>query len=67
MAMTADDILNEYVECTVCGSDTALLCSPCGDPICSNCACPNGCEAAMAATPWHLGWASAAQPDALRP
>jgi len=59
MAMTASDILNEYVECTVCGTDTALLCSPCGDPICHNCACPNGCEAAASATPWHGGWISA--------
>jgi len=36
---TAED----YAECTVCRSDTTLLCSPCGDPVCHNCSCPNGC------------------------
>jgi hypothetical protein len=48
MAMTADNTLNEFVECTVCGTDTANLCSPCGDPVCHNCACPNGCETLLA-------------------
>jgi hypothetical protein len=41
--------INE-AECTVCRSDTALLCSPCGDPVCHNCACPNGCEELIHAT-----------------
>ena len=54
MAMTANDTLNEYVECTVCGTDTAMLCSPCGDPVCHNCACPNGCAALLAEpVPFH--------------
>ncbi len=35
---------SDYAECTVCRSDTALVCSPCGDPVCHNCACPNGCQ-----------------------
>ena len=38
----------EYAECAVCRSDTRQLCSPCGDPVCHNCACPNGCEAITA-------------------
>ena len=46
-----------YAECAVCRSDTRLLCSPCGDPICHNCACPNGCEAIAA---------SAAEPASRR-
>ncbi len=40
----------DYAECTVCRSDTALLCSPCGDPVCHNCSCPNGCEELIHAT-----------------
>jgi hypothetical protein len=47
MAMTAGDLQNEYAECTVCRSDTALLCSPCGDPVGPIGACPNGCEASL--------------------
>lgn len=47
MAKTADDLQNGYAECTVCRTDTALLCSPCGDPVCHNCLCPNGCEAGL--------------------
>jgi hypothetical protein len=47
-ATCADETFNEYAECTVCRTDTALLCSPCGDPVCHNCACPNGCEAEIA-------------------
>jgi hypothetical protein len=65
MAMTREDTFNEYVECTVCGSDTARLCSPCGDPVCHNCACPNGCEAALLEPParrspafWHADLAA---------
>lgn len=38
------EIQVQEAECTVCRSDTALLCSPCGDPVCHNCSCPNGCE-----------------------
>ena len=40
--------IDGYAECAVCRSDTRLLCSPCGDPVCHNCACPNGCEASTA-------------------
>jgi hypothetical protein len=42
------DHMDGYAECAVCRSDTQLLCSPCGDPVCHNCACPNGCEAVSA-------------------
>jgi hypothetical protein len=35
---------NEHAECVVCWSDTRRRCSPCGDPVCENCGCPNGCE-----------------------
>jgi hypothetical protein len=37
--------LDDDAECAVCRSDTARLCSPCGDPVCENCLCPNGCDA----------------------
>jgi len=40
------DHIDNYAECAVCRTDTLLLCSPCGDPVCANCCCPNGCEAA---------------------
>lgn len=43
--MPSYDHIDGYAECAVCRSDTLLLCSPCGDPICHNCACPNGCGA----------------------
>jgi len=48
------DQVDGYAECTVCRSDTRLLCSPCGDPVCSNCACPNGCDDAADAAPIYL-------------
>jgi hypothetical protein len=38
--LTKDD----YAECAVCRTDTLRFCSPCGDPVCANCRCPNGCE-----------------------
>jgi len=44
-----DHVDDGYAECAVCRSDTRLLCSPCGDPVCQNCKCPNGCESALAA------------------
>jgi hypothetical protein len=49
------DYTDGYAECAVCRSDTRLLCSPCGDPICHNCACPNGCEAVGAGAPGTTG------------
>ena len=49
------DSSDGYAECAVCRSDTLLLCSPCGDPICHNCACPNGCEAVSASAPGPTG------------
>jgi hypothetical protein len=38
---------DESSECTVCWGDTAVRCSPCGDPVCHNCHCPNGCDRAV--------------------
>ena len=38
------ELLNDFAECAVCWTDTGLRCSPCGDPVCQNCACPNGCD-----------------------
>ena len=38
------EMFEETSECTVCWSDTLRLCSPCGDPVCHNCHCPNGCD-----------------------
>jgi hypothetical protein len=38
---------DESSECAVCWSDTAVRCSPCGDPVCHNCHCPNGCDRAV--------------------
>jgi hypothetical protein len=43
--MPSLNIHDGYAECAVCRSDTRQLCSPCGDPVCHHCACPNGCEA----------------------
>jgi hypothetical protein len=50
-----DYIDDGYAECAVCRSDTLQLCSPCGDPVCHNCACPNGCEAVSAGVPGITG------------
>jgi hypothetical protein len=36
--------IDDDAECAVCRSDTHRLCSPCGDPVCENCLCPNGCD-----------------------
>jgi hypothetical protein len=41
MTMTGHD---DHAECVVCWSETEKRCSPCGDPVCANCGCPNGCE-----------------------
>ena len=35
---------HDHAECVVCWSETEDRCSPCGDPVCGNCRCPNGCE-----------------------
>jgi hypothetical protein len=40
--MLRDD---DHAECVVCWTETDKRCSPCGDPVCHNCGCPNGCEA----------------------
>jgi len=58
MKMLPDEMFSDYAECAVCRTDTPRLCSPCGDPVCENCGCPNGCETALAAldhAPQHLG------------
>jgi hypothetical protein len=35
----------ELAECAAgCGTETRLRCAPCGDPVCHNCRCPNGCD-----------------------
>src|SRR4051812_39801022 len=49
MRMFPDEVFNDYAECAVCRTDTPRLCSPCGDPVCENCRCPNGCETALIA------------------
>jgi hypothetical protein len=43
-ASSCDNRFDGYAECAVCWSDTPLLCG-CGDPVCDNCGCPNGCDA----------------------
>lgn len=54
-----DSHVDNYAECAVCRTDTLLLCSPCGDPVCGNCRCPNGCaetiDAAIDAVPVYFG------------
>jgi hypothetical protein len=55
MTSFADSHIDNYAECAVCRTDTLLLCSPCGDPVCPNCRCPNGCEEAAAGTPVYFG------------
>ena len=55
MTSFSDPHIDNYAECAVCRTDTLLLCSPCGDPICSNCRCPNGCEEALDAAPVYFG------------
>jgi hypothetical protein len=38
---------DDHAECVVCWNETDKRCSPCGDPVCPNCGCPNGCEKAL--------------------
>lgn len=38
---------DDGAECVVCWNETDKRCSPCGDPVCSNCGCPNGCEKSL--------------------
>jgi len=45
MTRLAYQSIDDDAECAVCRSDTLRLCSPCGDPVCENCLCPNGCDA----------------------
>ena len=55
MARFVHDTNDDYSECTVCGTDTRRLCSPCGDPVCVNCHCPHSCEDTVDAAPAYLG------------
>jgi len=62
--MFPDEMFGDSAECAVCRTDTPRLCSPCGDPICENCGCPNGCETAMAALDYaqrHIGAAQSVE------
>ena len=40
--MADDPIVN-----VVCRNETEQRCSPCGDPVCRYCGCPNGCEKSL--------------------
>ena len=55
MTRFPESILDGYAECAVCRTDTLLLCSPCGDPVCANCRCPNGCEEAVESPAVYFG------------
>ena len=38
---------DDRAECVVCWNETDERCSPCGDPVCRHCSCPNGCEKSL--------------------
>jgi len=42
------DAFYDEAECVVCWNETRQRCSPCGDFVCHNCACPNDCQASLA-------------------